>query len=85
MKGASHLLEGEMRTGAQEHFYLETHASLAVPSGEDGEMEVTLNRCLSFVNLYPSGVGLNSEPNSNSDDCCLCFGGAGKALFSEIS
>ena len=35
-----HVIEGEMRTGAQEHFYLETQASLAVPAGEDGELTV---------------------------------------------
>ena len=26
--------------GGQEHFYLETHAVLAVPKGEDSEMEM---------------------------------------------
>ena len=35
-----HVIEGEMRTGAQEHFYLETHACIAVPKGENGEIEV---------------------------------------------
>ena len=37
---ADHVLEGEVRIGGQEHFYLETHVSLAIPRGEDGEMEV---------------------------------------------
>lgn len=31
---------GEMYIGGQEHFYLETHCALAVPKGEDGEMEL---------------------------------------------
>lgn len=31
---------GEMYIGGQEHFYLETHCTLAVPKGEDGEMEL---------------------------------------------
>uniref|UniRef100_A0A8C0V8W0 Xanthine dehydrogenase/oxidase n=1 Tax=Cyanistes caeruleus TaxID=156563 RepID=A0A8C0V8W0_CYACU len=31
---------GEMYLGGQEHFYLETHCTLAVPKGEDGEMEL---------------------------------------------
>lgn len=26
--------------GGQEHFYLETNVTLAVPRGEDGEMEI---------------------------------------------
>ena len=34
------IVEGSMRTGAQEHFYLETHATIAIPSGEDDEMKV---------------------------------------------
>uniref|UniRef100_A0A8C4EZG5 Xanthine dehydrogenase/oxidase n=1 Tax=Dicentrarchus labrax TaxID=13489 RepID=A0A8C4EZG5_DICLA len=39
-KQADHILEGEMHIGGQEHFYLETNVTLAVPRGEDGEMEV---------------------------------------------
>uniref|UniRef100_A0A667YCC7 Xanthine dehydrogenase n=1 Tax=Myripristis murdjan TaxID=586833 RepID=A0A667YCC7_9TELE len=39
-KQADHVLEGEMHIGGQEHFYLETHTTLAVPRGEDGEMEL---------------------------------------------
>ncbi|EDO33869.1 predicted protein [Nematostella vectensis] len=39
-RASDHVIEGEMRTGAQEHFYLETHATIAVPKGEDGEMEL---------------------------------------------
>lgn len=29
-----------MHMGGQEHFYLETNVTLAVPRGEDGEMEL---------------------------------------------
>ncbi|KAG7188931.1 hypothetical protein KM043_008532 [Ampulex compressa] len=36
---AEHILEGEVRMGGQEHFYLETHASFVVPKEED-ELEV---------------------------------------------
>eukprot|EP00794_Sanderia_malayensis_P018317 gene18317-biopygen12264 len=39
-KNCDHILNGEMRTGAQEQFYLETHATIAVPKGENGEMEI---------------------------------------------
>ena len=35
LASAPHLIEGELYLGGQEHFYLETQASLAVP-GEDG-------------------------------------------------
>ncbi|KAK7066585.1 hypothetical protein SK128_003644, partial [Halocaridina rubra] len=37
---ATHILEGEMYVGGQEHFYMETNAHLAVPKGEDGEVEL---------------------------------------------
>jgi xanthine dehydrogenase molybdopterin binding subunit len=36
---AEHVLEGSLRTGGQEHFYLETQAALAIP-GESGEITV---------------------------------------------
>jgi xanthine dehydrogenase large subunit len=39
LQTAPHLLEGELRTGAQEHWYLETQACLCLP-GEDKEMFV---------------------------------------------
>eukprot|EP00054_Salpingoeca_dolichothecata_P024381 m.165933 g.165933 ORF g.165933 m.165933 type:complete len:1340 (-) comp24994_c0_seq1:150-4169(-) len=39
-KKSDHILEGEMRCGGQEHFYLETQATIAVPKGEGGEMEI---------------------------------------------
>ncbi|XP_029159752.1 xanthine dehydrogenase-like [Nylanderia fulva] len=38
-KEADHVLEGEVRMGGQEHFYLETNAAIAVPR-EDDELEV---------------------------------------------
>lgn len=31
---------GEVHIGGQEHFYLETHCTIAVPKGEQGEMEL---------------------------------------------
>jgi xanthine dehydrogenase/oxidase len=37
---ADHVFEGVTRMGGQEHFYLETQASVVVPKPEDGEMEV---------------------------------------------
>ncbi|XP_064622273.1 xanthine dehydrogenase/oxidase-like [Lineus longissimus] len=39
-KSADHVLEGEFETGAQEHFYMETNAGIAVPSGEHQEMDL---------------------------------------------
>jgi xanthine dehydrogenase/oxidase len=37
---ADHVFEGVVRMGGQEHFYLETNASVVVPKPEDGEVEV---------------------------------------------
>jgi xanthine dehydrogenase/oxidase len=37
---ADYVFEGVTRMGGQEHFYLETHASVVVPKAEDGEIEV---------------------------------------------
>ncbi|XP_029448890.1 xanthine dehydrogenase/oxidase isoform X2 [Rhinatrema bivittatum] len=37
---ADHSIEGEIHIGGQEHFYLETNCAIAVPKGEDGEMEL---------------------------------------------
>lgn len=35
-----HVFSGTTRMGGQEHFYLETNASVAIPKPEDGEMEI---------------------------------------------
>ena len=40
METSDHVISGEVRMGGQEHFYLETMASVAVPRGEDGDMEI---------------------------------------------
>ena len=40
MTSAQHVIEGDSRVGGQDHFYLETHACIAIPKGEDGEMEI---------------------------------------------
>eukprot|EP00057_Strongylocentrotus_purpuratus_P024304 XP_011678778.1 PREDICTED: xanthine dehydrogenase/oxidase [Strongylocentrotus purpuratus] len=37
---SDHVIEGEMKIGGQEHFYMETQCACVVPKGEDGEFEV---------------------------------------------
>ena len=37
------VLEGEVIAGGQQHFYMETHAALATPSGEHGEVDVHIS------------------------------------------
>nr|XP_022900114.1 xanthine dehydrogenase [Onthophagus taurus] len=39
-KEAKHVVEGDCRTGGQEHFYFETQAVIALPKKEDNEMEI---------------------------------------------
>ena len=40
MRASDHVVNGEFFMGGQEHFYLETHACVVRPTGEDGELEV---------------------------------------------
>ena len=37
---SEHMLEGVVRVGGQDHFYLETQGCLVIPKGEGGEMEI---------------------------------------------
>jgi xanthine dehydrogenase/oxidase len=37
---SDHVISGTTRMGGQEHFYLETQATVAIPKPEDGEMEI---------------------------------------------
>ena len=39
-KNADHVFSGIARMGGQEHFYLETQASVVIPKPEDGEIEI---------------------------------------------
>ena len=34
------IIESEVYVGGQEHFYMETQCCVAVPRGEDGEMDI---------------------------------------------
>lgn len=55
------VFEGDIRIGGQEHFYLETHAALVIPSREDGTMEVW------YVNMkIDGGIGEYKTRITNS-------------------
>ena len=41
-KASDVVIEGETYMGGQEHFYLETQTSTAVPSGENNEMTLVV-------------------------------------------
>jgi len=56
-KESDHIIEGEVRIGGQEHFYLETHACIAVPKGEHGEMElISSTQCPSDMQVMVANV-----------------------------
>ncbi|XP_075385141.1 aldehyde oxidase [Tenrec ecaudatus] len=42
-KMVDQILEGEIRVGGQEHFYMETQSMLVVPKGEDQEVDVYIS------------------------------------------
>ncbi|XP_059609594.1 xanthine dehydrogenase-like [Phlebotomus argentipes] len=55
LKKADHVIEGEVRMGGQEHFYLETHAAIASPRDAD-ELDIYctsqgLNQVMSYVSF----------------------------------
>ena len=37
---SEHVIDGKVRVGAQEHFYMETQTCLAIPNKEDDELEI---------------------------------------------
>ncbi|XP_066202304.1 aldehyde oxidase [Saccopteryx leptura] len=49
-KVVDQILEGEIHMGGQEHFYMETQSMLAVPRGEDQEMDIYVST------QYPKGI-----------------------------
>ena len=59
LKGCDHVVEGEVRIGGQEHFYLETNGCISVPL-EDGEIEVfsSTQNPLSTQTLVASALGV---------------------------
>ncbi|XP_072173401.1 xanthine dehydrogenase/oxidase-like [Diadema setosum] len=40
LKTCDHVIEGEVKVGGEEHFYLETQCAFVIPKGEDKELEV---------------------------------------------
>ncbi|XP_071487031.1 xanthine dehydrogenase/oxidase-like [Diadema antillarum] len=40
LKTCDHVIEGEVKVGGEEHFYLETQCAFVIPKGEDKEVEV---------------------------------------------
>ncbi|XP_072042532.1 xanthine dehydrogenase/oxidase-like [Amphiura filiformis] len=60
---SSVVLEGTVRTAAQEHYYIEPTACIAIPSGEAGEIEMIT--CIQNVNGVQSNVALALGVDAN--------------------
>ncbi|OCT77525.1 hypothetical protein XELAEV_18028617mg [Xenopus laevis] len=62
-KEADHILEGEIYIAGQEHFYLETNCSIAVPKEEDGEIElfVSTQNATKTQNFVAKALGVSSN------------------------
>uniref|UniRef100_A0A8C9WEF3 Aldehyde oxidase 6 n=1 Tax=Scleropages formosus TaxID=113540 RepID=A0A8C9WEF3_SCLFO len=58
---ADQMLEGEIRIGGQEHFYMETQSMLVVPSGEEKELKVSHRVHLSHIESIAETLGIPSN------------------------
>jgi len=66
-----HRLHGELHTGAQEHWYLETQVALCIP-GEGSEMQVYSST------QHPSDAGACGGSARYRQERCRCRGAAGR-------
>ncbi|MBW4465248.1 MAG: xanthine dehydrogenase molybdopterin binding subunit [Pegethrix bostrychoides GSE-TBD4-15B] len=74
LQQAEHRMEGELEVGGQDHFYLETQTSWAVPDGEDGYQIYSSTQHPSETQVIVARVlGL---PSSRVIVTCLRMGGA---------
>ncbi|KAJ8003641.1 hypothetical protein DPEC_G00150440 [Dallia pectoralis] len=58
-----HILEGEAYIGGQEHFYMETQGLIAVPKGENGEMDLFVASQHAAYTQEVVGITLGIESN----------------------
>ena len=60
---AHNVVEGKTRSGGQEHFYLETNATIAIPKTENEEMElITTSQAICKAQMFAAkalGVPVN--------------------------
>lgn len=72
------IFEGTTRIGGQEHFYLETNASLVIPHNEDGSMEVwsSTQNCMETQEFVSQVTGVpNNRINARVKRMGGAFGG----------
>uniref|UniRef100_A0A8C9U8Q7 Aldehyde oxidase 5 n=1 Tax=Scleropages formosus TaxID=113540 RepID=A0A8C9U8Q7_SCLFO len=82
------ILEGEMYMGGQEHFYMETQGLIAVPRGEDGEMDLYV--ATQHAAFTQEVVGHTLGVDSNKITCHVKrlgggFGGKVMKIASEVT
>lgn len=62
---------GAIRTGGQEHFYLETQSVLVVPAGEEMELKVYVSSQWPTL-VQVSGRSTSGRPHPLEHVCDLC-------------
>ncbi|XP_037704740.1 aldehyde oxidase-like [Choloepus didactylus] len=83
-KEVDQILEGEIHVGGQEHFYMETQSMLAVPKGEDQEMDLYVSS--QFPKLIQQAVALTLKIPANKIMCHVRrVGGAFGGKISKTS
>ncbi|XP_028905633.1 xanthine dehydrogenase/oxidase-like [Ornithorhynchus anatinus] len=69
---ANHIFEGEVHVVGQEHFYLETHSCIAIPKGEEGEMEIFVaTLCPMILQVMPDHNPLKVESSRGPQWTCI--------------
>uniref|UniRef100_A0A3Q3WWD0 Uncharacterized protein n=1 Tax=Mola mola TaxID=94237 RepID=A0A3Q3WWD0_MOLML len=63
LKDAEHILEDEIYMGGQEHFYIETQGMIAVPKGENDEMDLFMATQHAAFNQELVGMALGVDSN----------------------
>ncbi|CAJ1087680.1 aldehyde oxidase 5 isoform X2 [Xyrichtys novacula] len=85
LKRAEHLLEGEIYMGGQEHFYMETQGLVAVPRGEDEEMDVFVATQHAAFTQELVGLALGIDSNKISCHVKRLGGGFGGKVMKIAS
>ncbi|XP_072027839.1 xanthine dehydrogenase/oxidase-like [Amphiura filiformis] len=78
---SSVILEGSIRTAAQEHFYMEPTTCIAIPSGEAGEMEITAG----FQEHHPAQMTVSKALGVDANKINVKSKRAGEVLEGKLT
>jgi hypothetical protein len=87
LAASPHVAEGEARVGGQQHFYLEPQASLAIPKGEKGEIELYTTTQVRFTihDVWESSSERVVERNMIKDVRCTWSPGTRQQVWCAFS